>query len=293
LNFIFIIHRFYSNDWNPAVDAQAVDRAHRIGQTRPVTVYRLYTRHTIEERILERARAKGQIQKVVISGAAGAEQTPEEEAGLQPSANEMVSLLFGDDEDDAYMKAMLEEEIKRDVDIAEAKANRSGRKSAGRRPKVKDGELLVESQSASPVGFGAKGRGTRNLKSPEDASLIRGAEGGAEARNGMPVNLGAGKSSAAKRTRLVAGTRKRGGADGATINQDGMSPTLGVKKRAISRKKEAVEAIPLPIPPSPALASQGPPASLPLNGLLGSDLAVGTSDSMEQDEHVEILGDEE
>jgi non-specific serine/threonine protein kinase len=37
--------------WNPAVEAQATDRAHRIGQTRPVTVYRLMTRETVEERV--------------------------------------------------------------------------------------------------------------------------------------------------------------------------------------------------------------------------------------------------
>lgn len=38
--------------WNPAVEAQATDRAHRIGQTRPVTVYRLLTRRTVEEKVL-------------------------------------------------------------------------------------------------------------------------------------------------------------------------------------------------------------------------------------------------
>ncbi len=38
--------------WNPAVEAQASDRAHRIGQTRPVTVYRLVATGTVEERIL-------------------------------------------------------------------------------------------------------------------------------------------------------------------------------------------------------------------------------------------------
>jgi SNF2 family DNA or RNA helicase len=37
--------------WNPAVEAQATDRAHRIGQSRPVTVYRLMTRGTVEERV--------------------------------------------------------------------------------------------------------------------------------------------------------------------------------------------------------------------------------------------------
>ena len=39
--------------WNAAAEAQAEDRAHRIGQTRPVSVYRVIAKDTVEERILE------------------------------------------------------------------------------------------------------------------------------------------------------------------------------------------------------------------------------------------------
>jgi SNF2 family DNA or RNA helicase len=38
----------YDIDWNPQNDAQAMDRAYRIGQTRPVNVYKMITEHTIE-----------------------------------------------------------------------------------------------------------------------------------------------------------------------------------------------------------------------------------------------------
>ena len=59
---------FYDSDWNPTVDLQAMDRAHRLGQTRQVTVYRLICKGTIEERILQRAEEKSEIQRMVIQG---------------------------------------------------------------------------------------------------------------------------------------------------------------------------------------------------------------------------------
>ncbi len=39
--------------WNPAIEDQASDRAHRMGQTRPVTIYRLVMKYSIEEKILK------------------------------------------------------------------------------------------------------------------------------------------------------------------------------------------------------------------------------------------------
>ncbi|KAK2949275.1 putative Helicase domino [Blattamonas nauphoetae] len=56
---------FYDSDWNPAMDAQAQDRAHRIGQTREVNVYRLVSRGTVEEKIVERAKWKRRVEQVV------------------------------------------------------------------------------------------------------------------------------------------------------------------------------------------------------------------------------------
>jgi superfamily II DNA or RNA helicase len=53
--------------WNPAVEAQATDRAHRIGQTRPVTVYRLLTRNTVEERVRRLQESK----RAIIDAATG------------------------------------------------------------------------------------------------------------------------------------------------------------------------------------------------------------------------------
>ncbi len=52
--------------WNPAVEAQAVDRAHRIGQTRQVFAYRLIARDTVEEKILELQQSKRDLAAAII-----------------------------------------------------------------------------------------------------------------------------------------------------------------------------------------------------------------------------------
>lgn len=57
---------FYDSDWNPAMDAQAQDRAHRIGQTRPVHIYRLISEHTVEENILKKCNQKRQLDNLVM-----------------------------------------------------------------------------------------------------------------------------------------------------------------------------------------------------------------------------------
>ena len=58
---------FYDSDWNPTVDQQAMDRAHRLGQTKQVTVYRLICKGTIEERILQRAKEKSEVRCGFVS----------------------------------------------------------------------------------------------------------------------------------------------------------------------------------------------------------------------------------
>ncbi len=52
--------------WNPAVEAQAVDRTHRIGQTRPVFAYRLIAKDTVEEKVLELQQTKRDIADAII-----------------------------------------------------------------------------------------------------------------------------------------------------------------------------------------------------------------------------------
>jgi superfamily II DNA or RNA helicase len=54
--------------WNPAVEAQAIDRAHRIGQSKAVFAYRLIARDTVEEKMLELQRSKKQLAETILEG---------------------------------------------------------------------------------------------------------------------------------------------------------------------------------------------------------------------------------
>jgi TATA-binding protein-associated factor len=58
---------FVEHDWNPQKDLQAMDRAHRIGQTRVVNVYRLITKNTIEEKIMSLQKFKLGIANTVVN----------------------------------------------------------------------------------------------------------------------------------------------------------------------------------------------------------------------------------
>jgi superfamily II DNA or RNA helicase len=62
-DYVFILDPW----WNPAVEAQAVDRAHRIGQSRPVFAYRLISRDTVEEKILELQQHKRELADAIVS----------------------------------------------------------------------------------------------------------------------------------------------------------------------------------------------------------------------------------
>ena len=55
--------------WNPAVEAQAIDRAHRVGQTKTVFAYRMICRDTVEEKIAELQKKKRDLADAILDGA--------------------------------------------------------------------------------------------------------------------------------------------------------------------------------------------------------------------------------
>ena len=77
--------------WNPAVEDQATDRAHRIGQVRPVTVIRLIARGTIEEAVLALHAAKRTLAETVLQGS---------DAVARMSVDELVALVRGETPDE-------------------------------------------------------------------------------------------------------------------------------------------------------------------------------------------------
>ena len=70
----FSLFSSVSSDWNPQVDLQAMDRAHRLGQTKPVQVFRFISEGTVEEKIIERADRKLFLDAAVIQQGRLAEQ---------------------------------------------------------------------------------------------------------------------------------------------------------------------------------------------------------------------------
>ncbi len=80
-----VIH--YDPWWNPAVEAQASDRAHRIGQTKSVFVYKLIATETVEERILELQQRKAELASIAF----------QETGGMAFNADD-IDFLFGQDQ---------------------------------------------------------------------------------------------------------------------------------------------------------------------------------------------------
>jgi len=84
----------YDSDWNPQQDLQAQDRCHRIGQTKPVMVYRLVTKNTIDQVMVERAQAKRALERLIVhkdkfkSGAENLKKT-----GTSLATKEIMRLL--------------------------------------------------------------------------------------------------------------------------------------------------------------------------------------------------------
>ena len=71
--------------WNPAVEAQAIDRTHRIGQSRRVFAYRLIAKDTVEEKVLDLQKSKRDLADAIITA---------ENSALKELDRQMLELLL-------------------------------------------------------------------------------------------------------------------------------------------------------------------------------------------------------
>jgi SWI/SNF-related matrix-associated actin-dependent regulator 1 of chromatin subfamily A len=78
-------------DFNPQMDRQAEDRCHRIGQTKPVTVYRLVTKGTVDENIFEIAKRKLVLDAAVLES--GAEEVNDNDSDARTMGDILAAIL--------------------------------------------------------------------------------------------------------------------------------------------------------------------------------------------------------
>ncbi|KAL9229450.1 hypothetical protein vseg_004914 [Gypsophila vaccaria] len=115
----------YDSDWNPQMDLQAMDRCHRIGQTKPVHVYRLATAQSVEGRILKRAFSKLRLEHVVI----GKGQFKQERImGDALEEEDLLALLRDeeDEEDKMIQRDISEEDLEKVLDRSDLVVTPSG-----------------------------------------------------------------------------------------------------------------------------------------------------------------------
>ncbi|KAF1985970.1 putative DNA helicase INO80 [Aulographum hederae CBS 113979] len=145
---------FYDSDWNPTIDSQAMDRAHRLGQTKQVTVYRLITRGTIEERIRKRALQKEEVQRVVISGGAGAQV--DFNTRSRENRTKDIAMWLADDDQAAEIEKKEAELAKKEAEGVVEKKGKKGKAAKKKDVSLDDmyheGEGHFDDASAKPSG---------------------------------------------------------------------------------------------------------------------------------------------
>ncbi|KAJ1982418.1 putative ATPase [Dimargaris xerosporica] len=138
----------YDSDWNPQMDIQAQDRVHRIGQTKPVIIYRLITGNSFEEHVLERAIAKRKLEKLVIhkgkfKGTTSATPTAQQ-SFAKMGAEELAEILAQDDHERVIVSPRV-------IEILKNLEEQSGGAAASH------GAVSIDSQPGPVLGINPRG----------------------------------------------------------------------------------------------------------------------------------------
>lgn len=176
---------FYDSDWNPAMDAQAQDRAHRIGQTRDVHIYRLITEHSVEENILKKAQKKKNLDIMVMDQGkfhASAPQSQVEDSSKADDVKDVYTkkglqaiLGFGDEggdtnpEEQEQPSDMTKEDMEKAMvsleDEDDVKALRGAQKEAEEDQKEFDEDAAIIKEESDENEEDENGKGKKTKRS--------------------------------------------------------------------------------------------------------------------------------
>lgn len=153
----------YDSDWNPQQDLQAQDRCHRIGQTKPVMVFRLVTANTIDQKMVERAAAKRKLEKMIIHSKKFKSHDNRNSLKREMeaiSAQELLDLLNSQDHqgvvDRGTEAVFSEKELdalldRSDMLTADGEKSKKHKKTRG--GQTKGAFLVIEKEASEPVGL--------------------------------------------------------------------------------------------------------------------------------------------
>ncbi|KAH6641314.1 hypothetical protein F5144DRAFT_482102 [Chaetomium tenue] len=191
---------FYDSDWNPTIDSQAMDRAHRLGQTKQVTVYRLITRGTIEERIRKRAMQKEEVQRVVITGGSSAAGGGVDFSGRRApeNRNRDIAMWLADDEQ-AELIERREKELLESGEYDKIQKKRSG----GKRKRGGEAAATAAAASVSLDEMYHEGEGNFDDNKGSGTATPTGG-GGDDGRGGKRKKMGSKKAKTTKQRLAIA-----------------------------------------------------------------------------------------
>ncbi|CAI5465626.1 unnamed protein product [Closterium sp. Yama58-4] len=152
----------YDSDWNPHADLQAMARAHRLGQTQTVMIYRLVTRATVEERMVQMSKKKRVLEHVVVGKLKQSNLNQEELDDI---------LRFG-------AKELFEEEEEEEEEEKEVKGGEEGEEGK----EAKEGEGKKEDEGGEEVVGDKAGEGSKDADKDADKDVEKGAAGDEKAK---------------------------------------------------------------------------------------------------------------
>ena len=145
----------YDSDWNPQQDLQAQDRCHRLGQKKPVTVFRLVSENTVEEKIVERAQQKLKLDAMVV------QQGRLKEKDKVTKEEIMAAVRFGADTIFRSEESTITDD---DIDIILERGQAKSKEIAEKIQKAEKGDLLdfrldggVATQEFEGIDYSDKG----------------------------------------------------------------------------------------------------------------------------------------